>query len=108
MILSDLLLFHSTLILIFFSSSLKEEINNVHNSQGLRLKEGDTRKDVIYYSSLPWNTFSGLTHARNYKVEDSVPKITFGKMFQRDEKKLMNVAIYVHHALADGVHIAKH
>ena len=91
-----------------FNKSLKSEIKSVQNSSGLRLIEGDTRKDVIYYSSIPWNTFSGLTHARNYKMKDSVPKITFGKMFQKGDKRIMNVAIYVHHGLADGFHIAKH
>lgn len=91
-----------------FNESLKAEIKDVQNSSGLRLIEGDTRKDVIYYSSIPWNTFSGLTHARNFKIGSNAPMITFGKMFQVGEKRKMNVAIYVHHGLADGFHIAKH
>ncbi len=91
-----------------FNNSLQAEINSVQNSAGLRLIEGDTRRDVIHYSSIPWHTFSGLTHARDYKVEDSCPKITFGKMFSKEGKKIMNVAIYVHHGLADGYHIAKY
>ena len=91
-----------------FNLSLKDEIKSVQNSTGLRLIEGDTRQDVIYYSSIPWNTFSGLTHARNFKTGGSAPMITFGKMFQKGDKKMMNVAIYVHHGLADGFHIARH
>ncbi len=91
-----------------FNNSLKEEINAVKNSTGLRLNNDDKRIDVVHYSSIPWNTFSGLTHARNYKRKDSAPKITFGKMFQKGDKKIMNIAIYVHHGLADGNHIAKH
>lgn len=91
-----------------FNESLKSEIKSVKNSSGLRLIEGDTRQDVIYYSSIPWNTFSGLTHARNFKTKGSAPMITFGKMFQQGASKKMNVAIYVHHALADGFHLAKH
>ena len=91
-----------------FNESLKAEVNNVQNSSGLRLIEGDTRRDVIHYSSIPWNNFSGLTHARNYKIKDSCPKITFGKMFSKDGIKKMNVAIYVHHGLADGYHISKY
>lgn len=91
-----------------FNESLKTEIKAVQNSTGLRLIEGDTRQDVIYYSSIPWNTFSGLTHARNFKTKGSAPMITFGKMFQKGDKKMMNVAIYVHHGLADGFHIAKY
>ena len=91
-----------------FNESLKEEINQVQNSNGLRVNDDDSRIDVIHYSSIPWHTFSGLTHARNYKRKDSAPKITFGKMFQKGDQKMMNVAIYVHHGLADGFHIAKY
>jgi len=91
-----------------FNNSLKEEIKAVKNSTGLRIKDDDSRIDVIHYSSIPWNSFTGLTHARNYKRKDSAPKITFGKMFQKGDQKIMNVAIYVHHGLADGFHIAKH
>ncbi len=91
-----------------FNNSLKEEINQVQNSTGLRLNDDDSRIDVIHYSSIPWNSFSGLTHARNYKRKDSSPKITFGRMFYKGDKRMMNIAIYVHHGLADGFHIAKH
>jgi len=91
-----------------FNNSLQTEIKNVQNSTGLRLIEGDTRRDVIHYSSIPWHTFSGLTHARNFKFEDSAPKISFGKMFTRNDQQIMNVAINVHHGLVDGYHIAQH
>ena len=91
-----------------FNESLKEEINHVENSNGLRINDGDSRIDVVHYSSIPWHTFSGLTHARNYKRKDSAPKITFGKMFQKGDQKIMNIAIFVHHGLADGFHIAKY
>ncbi len=91
-----------------FNESLKAEVKSVQSSSGLRLIEGDTRRDVIHYSSIPWNSFSGLTHARNYKIKDSCPKITFGKMFSNDGIDKMNVAIYVHHGLADGFHISKY
>jgi len=91
-----------------FNESLKAEIKSVQNSSGLRLIEGDTRQDVVYYSSIPWINFSGLTHARKFKTEGSAPMITFGKMFQQGDKRKMNMAIYVHHGLADGFHIAKH
>ena len=91
-----------------FNESLKEEINHVQNSNGLRVNDDDSRIDVIHYSSIPWHTFSGLTHARNYKRKDSAPKITFGKMFQKGDQKIMNIAIFVHHGLADGFHIAKY
>ena len=58
---------------------LKKEIINVQSTKGLRVNEDAKRLDVIHYSTLPWNKLTGLTHARNFNIDDSVPKITFGK-----------------------------
>ena len=66
------------------------------------------RKDVIHYSSVPWFKFTGLTHARNFKYKDSVPKITFGKFDQIGNKKILNIAINGHHGLMDGYHVGKY
>ena len=90
-----------------FDASLKNEIKRIQSTSGLAINEKELKKDVVYYSSIPWNTFSGLTHATDFTPGDSVPRITFGKMFQEEEKMKMNLAIYVHHGLADGYHISK-
>lgn len=91
-----------------FDRSLKKEIINIQNSVGLKLTEDAMRKDTIHYSSIPWSKFTGLTHARNFKIVDSVPKITFGKIFLREEKWIMPIAINVHHGLVDGLHVTKY
>jgi chloramphenicol O-acetyltransferase type A len=89
-----------------FNSRVLKEISEVKNSTGLRLNDEASRNNVIHYSSIPWIQFSGLTHARNYKIGDSAPKITFGKMVEEGNIRKMNVAVYVHHGLADASHIA--
>lgn len=91
-----------------FDISLKKEIENVRNSVGLRATINENRNDVIQFSSIPWSKFTGLTHARHFKYADSIPKITFGKLFSRDEQKIMPVSINVHHGLADGLHVANY
>ena len=91
-----------------FNKSLQIEIENVKNSVGLRLNKDGMRKDTIHYSSIPWSKFTGLTHARDFKIIDSVPKITFGKIFLKEEKWIMPIAIYAHHGLVDGLHISKY
>lgn len=91
-----------------FNKSLQKEIENVNNSIGLRLNENAMRKDTIHYSSIPWIKFTGLTHARNYNFIDGVPKITFGKANLKDGKRAMPIAIYAHHGLVDGLHVAKY
>ena len=91
-----------------FQASLQKEIEAVQKSTGLR-KESDSHGDnIIHYSSLPWITFTGVTHPMNHKIEDSCPKITFGKVFERADRMIMPVGVYAHHALIDGFHIARH
>jgi len=56
----------------------------------------------IHFSSLPWLKFRSLSHARKFHIGDSVPKISFGKMFVENEGMQLPVAIHVHHSLVDG------
>ena len=91
---------------ITFSESLKKEITIVQNSNGLMLNVDADRINTIYYSTLPWSSFTGLTHPLNLKETAGIPKITFGKLFSRGERKLMPISIHAHHALVDGLHLA--
>lgn len=90
-----------------FHDSLKSEIDKVQNSTGLRFNEDAKRLDAMHISSFPWHKLTGLTHSRNFKYPDSVPKITFGKSYEQDSNLKLPVAINVHHALMDGFHVAQ-
>jgi chloramphenicol O-acetyltransferase type A len=63
--------------------------------------------NLIRYSTLPWFDFTSISHARDFSHEDSAPKITFGKITESDGHSTMPVSIHVHHALADGLHVAQ-
>jgi len=91
---------------IEFSKSGKKEIERIRKNSGLCLNEHTMRTDVIHYSVLPWFSFTGITHARNFEFADSVPKITFGKYFTQNEKIMLPISINAHHGLMDGYHIA--
>ena len=75
---------------------------------GPRLDERETREDLIHHSVLPWITFTSVSHARKYGVEDSVPKIAFGKYSAVGNKLMMPVSVEAHHALMDGLHVARY
>lgn len=64
--------------------------------------------NVIHCSALPWINFTSLSHARNYTIADSCPKISFGKVFTENEEMYMAVSIHVHHGLMDGVHVGQY
>ena len=88
-----------------FAQIVQKEIDRIQQSDALFPVENPD--NVIYYSAIPWLSFSAITHARMFKIKDSVPKISFGKVITENEKKTMSVAVYVHHGLADGLHISR-
>ncbi|WP_109434927.1 MULTISPECIES: chloramphenicol acetyltransferase [Aquimarina] len=91
-----------------FMAKAQKEIEAVKNSTGLRHNDNAKRIDTIHYSSIPWYSFTGLTHARHFQYKDSVPKISFGKYSKDNGKLNLPVAIYVHHGLMDGYHIGQY
>jgi chloramphenicol O-acetyltransferase type A len=64
-------------------------------------------QNLIHFSVLPWFDFSCISHARNFAPDDSVPRITFGKITEAEGRRTMPVSIHVHHALADGLDVAQ-
>ena len=91
-----------------FNAELQQEIERVKNSTGLRLNNDDVKKDLIRHSTIPWHSFTGLLHPTNLDQNESVPKITFGKFTERNDKKFLPISIEAHHGLVDGFHLAKY
>jgi len=88
---------------VFISKALKEiELVKVSDSLFPTVSGGE---NVIHFSAMPWLNFTSVSHARHYKFKDSCPKISFGKMSERNSRRFMPVSIHVHHALADGYHV---
>lgn len=83
-----------------FVLNAQSEIDSVRSS--IKLFPHRNGMDAIHYSSLPWIRFTALSHARSYKANDSVPKISFGKMLEISGKKDMPCSVHVHHGLVDG------
>lgn len=88
-----------------FEAKSKIETERVRNSTGL--VPAVSGENVIHYSSLPWISFTAISHARGFSFKDSCPKITFGKMRTEGNRKLMPVSVHVHHALMDGFHVGQ-
>ena len=67
--------------------------------------EDDAR---IHCTTLPWISFTSFSHARNWRREDSVPKISFGKFTRENDRTVMPFSVEVHHALVDGLHVGRY
>ncbi len=90
-----------------FALEFNEEMRAVIDSEGLRLDATGNHPNQIHYSTIPWINFTSLTHARNLKVPDCVPKISFGKYKRDSDRLLMPVSVHVHHGLMDGYHVGQ-
>ncbi|MGE4290243.1 MAG: CatA-like O-acetyltransferase [Salinivirgaceae bacterium] len=91
-----------------FLKNLNAEIQAVQDTPGLRLSTDPSQLNVIHYSSLPWTHITSVSHARNYKVPDSAPKIVFGKAHRVKNTMVMSVSVHGHHGLMDGLHASQH
>jgi chloramphenicol O-acetyltransferase type A len=76
----------------------------------LRLKTFDVeadRIDLIYYSVIPWVSFTSFKHASSGDNRQTVPRIVFGKVFEDDGRELMPLSVEAHHAMMDGIHVGR-
>lgn len=64
--------------------------------------------DRIYFTVLPWLSFTSFAHARNGRREDSIPRIAFGKFTRENGRTLLPFSVEVHHALMDGLHVGRY
>ena len=75
----------------------------------LRSFEVETgRLDLIYYSVIPWVSFTSFKHANSGDNRQSVPRMVFGRIFEQDGKRLMPFSVEAHHCLMDGFHVGKY
>ncbi len=70
------------------------------------IDDGEDGEQLFFISSLPWISFTGLTLPTPCPA-DSNPRITFGRFFPQEGKLLLPVNLTAHHALVDGLHIAR-
>lgn len=63
--------------------------------------------ELIYFSCLPWISFTSISNEIVMNKEDSTPRISFGKYFVDNDKLLLPYSIQVNHMLLDGIHIGE-
>ncbi|MCG8482007.1 MAG: chloramphenicol acetyltransferase [Clostridia bacterium] len=66
------------------------------------------RDDYIFVTSIPWVSFTGMTHPIHTNPVDSIPKISWGKHFEENGKMKLPFSVQSHHALIDGMHVGQY
>lgn len=77
-----------------------------HRNAAFEPRVDDTA--VIHFTTLPWIAFTSFSHARNWGREDSVPKISFGRIEPDGARLWLPFSVEVHHALMDGLHVGRY
>jgi chloramphenicol O-acetyltransferase type A len=85
-----------------FVDGVRGSIDAAVSVDGLDLSQ-QHRDDLLYLSCLPWIEVTGTTHADSGDPLDCVPRILWGRVV-RDR---LSVCLTAHHALCDGVHVAR-
>ena len=65
------------------------------------------RDDMSFLSCLPWLGFTGLTQAAHAAGGDSFPRFAWGRATMREGREVVPLNVQVHHALVDGLHVAR-
>jgi len=65
------------------------------------------RADLIYYSVIPWVSFTSFKHASRLDKSQTVPRIVFGKLFTDSDRMLMPLSVEANHTIMDGFHVGK-
>lgn len=64
-------------------------------------------QNTVHLTILPWLDFTSISHARDTRYRDSIPKIAFGKLTDKAGVISMPLSIEVHHGLMDGLHVGR-
>jgi chloramphenicol O-acetyltransferase type A len=72
------------------------------------LEDEPGRDDLLFITSIPWVSFTSVSHPIIMNPVDSIPRISWGRYFEENGKVKIPMSIQAHHAIVDGVHIGQY
>ena len=88
-----------------FESLARAETETARNSKTLQYS-GSGRDDIIFHSTIPWIRFTSFSNPVG-RGDDCIPRVVFGRCVQEGGRWLMPVGVEAHHALVDGLDVAR-
>ncbi|NNE27653.1 MAG: hypothetical protein HKN09_12485 [Saprospiraceae bacterium] len=82
------------------------EIEERKKTKSFLPNEKGDHSNLIYFSSIPWFSFTSTKHANHHTINKSIPRISFGKYFKHNDVLLMPMSIEANHAIMDGYHFS--
>lgn len=89
-----------------FFAVASAEMEKVKNLVSIEDERG--RDDLLYITSIPWVSFTSITHPVHMSPGDCIPRISWGKYFEENGKWKLPLSVQAHHALMDGAHVGQY
>jgi len=71
------------------------------------LEDASADDDMLFMTAIPWVSFTSFMHPINMHPCDSIPRFAWGKYFMEGERVRMPLSVQGHHAVMDGIHMAR-
>ena len=88
-----------------FAVHVQERIADIKDHPTLAELPG--RDDLLYMTAIPWVSFTSFQHPMASVPADSIPRFAWGKFHQNGDQVQMPLSVQGHHALIDGLHVAR-
>lgn len=85
-----------------YAARMQEEAKRKHTIE----EEEDKVYEKFFVSTLPWVSYTAIVQPVPVPA-DSNPRITWGRYFEQGGRTFLPVSVLCHHALVDGVHLAR-
>jgi chloramphenicol O-acetyltransferase type A len=89
-----------------FASEAAETIQDVRKNPTLEDKTNED--DLLYMTSIPWVSFTSFMHPIHLHPVDSIPRFSWGKIYEVEGRMKMPLSVQGHHALMDGLHVGQY
>ena len=90
-----------------FSARVAAASHAVRQASDLVARAMQDTEDLVYVSSLPWMSYTAVSHAMQDPTRDCIPRVMWGRIEERGARWVLPVSVQVHHGLADGGHVAR-
>ena len=87
-----------------FAAGAAKRLAQVRQHPTVENERGD---HFLFMSPIPWVSFTSFMHPIHLSPPDSIPRFAWGKYFKEAGALKMPLQAQAHHALMDGVHMAK-
>ncbi len=71
------------------------------------LEDKPGQDDLLFITAIPWVSFTSFMHPMQLHPADSIPRFAWGRFYTEGQSVKIPLSVQGHHALIDGIHMAK-